>query len=341
MKNTPIFKDKTVLITGGTGSFGRFFAKRLLMEDDVNKVIIFSRDEWKQWDMQQSDPIFQHPKIRFFLGDVRDQARLMRAFNEVDYVVHAAALKQVPAAEYNPTEFVNTNVNGAMHVIDAAIACGVKKVIALSTDKAVNPVNLYGATKLCSDKLFVAGNSYVGKRGYPNFAVVRYGNVAGSRGSVVPFWGRLIREGAKSLPVTDTRMTRFWITLDEAVDFVVEAFRTSRGGEIYVPKIPSFKIVDLAKAMAPSLPYDVVGIREGEKLHELMIGVDDSRHTLEFDKYFIIMPESVMHNESMKKKLLAGRTGKALPDNFSYTSDNNSEWLSSGQLKKLVQLYLV
>lgn len=341
MKNTPIFKDKTVLITGGTGSFGRAFARRLLSEDDVNKVIIFSRDEWKQWEMQQSEPIFRHPKIRFFLGDVRDSHRLIRAFNEVDYVVHAAALKQVPAAEYNPTEFVKTNVGGAMNVIDAAITCGVKKVIALSTDKAVNPVNLYGATKLCSDKLFVAGNSYVGKRGFPTFSVVRYGNVAGSRGSVVPYWAKLIRDGVKSLPITDTRMTRFWITLDEAVDFVVEAFKTGRGGEIYVPKIPSFKIVDLAKAMAPNLPYDIMGIREGEKLHELMIGVDDSRHTLAFDNHFIIMPESVTHNEAHQKKFLGGRVGKPLPDNFSYTSDNNTEWLSAAQLKKLVQIYTI
>lgn len=341
MKNSSIFKDKTVLITGGTGSFGRAFAKRLLTEDDCAKVIIFSRDEWKQWDMQQTDPIFNHPKIRFFLGDVRDVNRLVRAFNEVDYVVHAAALKQVPAAEYNPTEFVKTNVGGGMNVIDAAITCGVRKVIALSTDKAVNPVNLYGATKLCSDKLFVAGNSYVGKRGYPVFSVVRYGNVAGSRGSVVPYWGKMIREGFKALPITDPRMTRFWITLDESVDLVIMAFKQGRGGEIYVPKIPSFKIVDLAKAMAPTLPYDVKGIREGEKLHELMIGVDDARHTYEFDDHFIIMPEHVTHDPQLLKKFLAGRQGTPLPDNFSYTSDNNTQWLSAAQLKKLVGLYLV
>lgn len=340
MKTTSPFKDKTILITGGTGSFGRLFAKRLILEDECHKVIIFSRDEWKQWDMQRTDPIYANPKIRFFLGDVRDLARLIRAFNEVDYVIHSAALKQVPAAEYNPSEFIKTNVTGAMNVIDAAITCGVKKVIALSTDKAVNPVNLYGASKLCSDKLFVAGNAYVGKRGYPTFAVVRYGNVSGSRGSVIPLWAKMISEGTRAIPVTDPRMTRFWITLDQSVDFVIQAIRNSRGGEIYVPKIPSFKIVDLAKAMAPNLPYDILGIREGEKLHELMVGSDDSRHTLEYDNHYMIMPESVSHNPTLLKHFIAGRQGKPLPDNFAYTSDTNSQWLTVAQLKKLVQPYL-
>ncbi|MCB1118741.1 MAG: SDR family NAD(P)-dependent oxidoreductase, partial [Chlamydiia bacterium] len=226
------FKDKTILITGGTGSFGRAFTKRLLQEDAIAKVIIFSRDEWKQWEMRDTDPIFTHPKIRYFLGDIRDPVRLARAFQEVDIVIHAAALKQVPAAEYNPSEFIKTNVMGAMNIINAAIDAKVEKVIALSTDKAVNPVNLYGATKLCSDKLFIAGNAYVGSSQQPIFAVVRYGNVLGSRGSLLPFWKKLIAQGETSLPVTDPRMTRFWITLDEAVNFVIHCLPLTQAGEI-------------------------------------------------------------------------------------------------------------
>jgi UDP-N-acetylglucosamine 4,6-dehydratase len=340
MHKSPFFKNKTILITGGTGSFGRCFAKRLLEEDECHKVIIFSRDEWKQWDMRQSELIYNHPKIRYFLGDVRDSNRLARAFNEVDYVVHAAALKQVPAAEYNPSEFVKTNVLGAMNIIDAAIDCGVKKVIALSTDKAANPVNLYGATKLCSDKLFVAGNAYVGARGFPTFAVVRYGNVSGSRGSVIPFWAKLVKEGVQALPITDERMTRFWITLEQSVDFVIQCFQEARGGEIFVPKIPSMKIADLAKAIAPQIPLASTGIREGEKLHELMIGVEDARHTLEFDNHYTIIPEVYTQDNHLLAKFLAGRQGKPLPEGFSYASNTNSEWLTMPQLKKFVTPYI-
>ncbi len=332
-----LFKDKTVLITGGTGSFGQAFAKKLLRDDQCKKVIIFSRDEWKQWEIQQSDPIFRHPKIRFFLGDVRDPERLCRAFNEVDYVVHAAALKQVPAAEYNPTEFIKTNVIGAMNVIDAAISCGVEKVIALSTDKAVNPVNLYGATKLCSDKLVTAGNSYVGARGKPRFSVVRYGNVLGSRGSLLPLWQGLLAKGALALPVTDERMTRFWITLDQSVELVMHCFNDMRGGEVFVPKIPSMKIVDLAEAIAPGLPIEITGIRPGEKLHELMISAEDARRTLEFDTYYVIIPEYVRWDAEYMNKFLGSRKEKKPPEGFSYASNTNTEWLDAKKLNALLQ----
>ena len=331
-----IFKNKSVLITGGTGSFGRALARKLLSESECQKVIILSRDEWKQWEMQQSEPIFSHPKIRYFLGDVRDSARLARAFNEVNYIVHAAALKQVPAAEYNPSEFIKTNVMGAMNVIDQAIDCGVEKVIALSTDKSVNPINLYGATKLCSDRLFSAGNSYVGARGFPKLSVVRYGNVLGSRGSVIPYWNHMIASGATSLPITDKRMTRFWITLDQAVDFVINAFNEMRGGEIFIPKIPSMRIEDLAEALAPGIPHTYTGIREGEKLHELMVGIEDSRHTFEYDKYFIIVPEIYVHNTSFLKTYMEGRAGKTLPEDFSYGSNTNTHWLTLEDLRKLL-----
>lgn len=330
--------NKTVLITGGTGSFGRTFAKRLLVDNACKKVIIFSRDEWKQWEMQQSDPVFSHPNIRYFLGDVRDKDRLCRAFNEVNFVVHAAALKQVPAAEYNPSEFVKTNVNGAMNVIDAAIHCGVEKVIALSTDKAVNPVNLYGATKLCSDKLFCAGNSYVGAKGYPRFSVVRYGNVLGSRGSIIPLWKKLIAEGAGSIPITDVRMTRFWITLEQSVEFVMSCFTHMRGGEIFVPKIPSMRIIDLAEAIAPGVPHSLLGIREGEKLHELMISIEDGRHTLEFDHYYVIIPEIYSKDPALLDKFLAGRQGIKLVDDFAYSSNANPQWLSIEELKQMTAL---
>lgn len=336
MKTTSFFKDKTILITGGTGSFGRTLARRLLEENECLKVIIFSRDEWKQWEMRQSDPIFNHPKIRYFLGDVRDGPRLARAFNDVDFLFHAAALKQVPAAEYNPTEFVKTNVIGAMNIIDQAIERGVKKVLALSTDKAANPINLYGATKLCSDKLFIAGNAYVGARGYPTFSVVRYGNVLGSRGSVIPFWQKLIREKAAKLPITDLRMTRFWITLEQSVDFVIQCLQNAQGGELFVPKIPSMKIVDLAEAVAPGMPLEVTGIREGEKLHELMISVDDARHTLEFDNHFVIVPEMYAQDPILLKKFLSGRKGKTLPDDFSFASNTNPNWLNADELRQLV-----
>lgn len=336
MAKSSIFKDKNILITGGSGSFGQALAKHLLTEDVCNKVIIFSRDEWKQWEMRESDPIYDHPKIRYFLGDVRDVTRLRRAFNEVHYIVHAAALKQVPAAEYNPSEFVNTNVIGGMNVIDAAIDCGVEKVIALSTDKACNPVNLYGATKLCSDKLFVAGNAYVGARGKPRFSVVRYGNVSGSRGSIIPLWKKLLADGSTHLPVTDSRMTRFWITLDQAVDFVCESFKTMRGGEIFVPKIPSIHIGDLAKAIAPNIPHTYTGIRVGEKLHELMISVEDARHSLEIDGFYVILPEIYTRDPELLKRFLDGRTGKQPPEGFSYTSDTNTVWLTVDQLREII-----
>ena len=334
-----IFKDQTLLITGGTGSFGRALAKRLLGENECNKVIIFSRDEWKQWEMRRSDPIFDHPKIRYFLGDVRDERRLLRAFSGVDMIIHAAALKQVPAAEYNPTEFINTNINGAINVIDAAINCGVKKVIALSTDKAVNPINMYGATKLCSDKLFIAANAYVGARGYPNFSVVRYGNVAASRGSIIPFWQNLIDNNIKKLPITDARMTRFWITLDQSVDFVYQCFGLmKRGGEIFIPKIPSVRITDLAEAMAPELEKVICGIRPGEKLHELMISADDARHTVEFDKYYIILPElisdEVIHHEEPEKK--ENIKGLRVKEDFIYASDTNPQWLNVRDIKQFL-----
>lgn len=336
MKSTNVFKNKTVLITGGTGSFGQAFARRLLLEDSCHKVIIFSRDEWKQWEMRQSDPLYNHPKIRYFLGDVRDLRRLERAFNEVQIVIHAAALKQVPAAEYNPTEFVQTNVIGSMNVIDAAINCKVEKVIALSTDKAVNPVNLYGATKLCSDKLFVAGNAYVGASQSTKFSVVRYGNVSGSRGSIIPLWKKMLADGAAYIPITDTRMTRFWITLDQAVDFVENSFVNMRGGEIFVPKIPSIRIVDLARALAPDMPIEICGIREGEKLHELMINIEDGRHSIEMSDHYIICPEIYSYDIHRMKKFLDGRKGPALAEGTAYTSDTNTQWLNVEELRKII-----
>lgn len=331
------YKGKNVLITGGTGSFGRAFAKKLIKDFSPNKVIIFSRDEWKQWEMKQSHLLFQDPRMRYFLGDVRDCQRLKRAFNEVDIVVHAAALKQVPAAEYNPSEFVKTNVIGAMNVVDASIECGVSKVIALSTDKAVNPVNLYGATKLCSDKLFIAGNSYVGARGFPTFCVVRYGNVAASRGSIIPLWLKMAASGKTSLPVTDTRMTRFWISLEEAVNFVIECSTVAKGGEIFVPKIPSVKIVEIANAILPGQPVEILGIREGEKIHEVMIGSDDARHTLDFGKFYVIVPEFTFQDKALLQKFLDGREQLLLPENFSYSSETNTEWLYEKDIIKRLQ----
>ncbi|MGA8163915.1 MAG: UDP-N-acetylglucosamine 4,6-dehydratase (inverting) [Waddliaceae bacterium] len=333
-----IFKDQSVLITGGTGSFGKAFAKKILSTTRCRKVIIFSRDEWKQWEMRQIDPVYNDRRIRYFIGSIRDTSRLMRAFRDVDIIIHAAALKQVPVAEYNPTEFVSTNVIGSMNIINAAIDSKVKKVIALSTDKAVNPVNLYGATKLCADKLFIAGNSYVGVQRFPIFSIVRYGNVLDSRGSILPMWKGMIEQGAELLPITDEKMTRFWITLDQAVQFVIKALPLSRGGEIFIPKIPSMKIVDLAKAIAPTLPHTVIGKREGEKLHELMISVEDGSHTLEFDDHYIIVPEIFLSRPSLLKKFLAGRKGKAPPKNFSYASNTNSRWMQAEELKKVLNL---
>ncbi|MBL8508424.1 MAG: UDP-N-acetylglucosamine 4,6-dehydratase (inverting), partial [Chitinimonas sp.] len=287
-----MFNDKSILITGGTGSFGRRFITNLLKQYTPRRVVVFSRDELKQYEMQQT---FNAPCMRYFLGDVRDGERLTQAMRGIDFVVHAAALKQVPAAEYNPTECIRTNVSGAENVIKAALENGVRKVIALSTDKAASPINLYGATKLLSDKLFVAANNIAGGQA-TRFAVVRYGNVVGSRGSVVPFFQKLIDDGATALPITDARMTRFWITLDHGVDFVLKNFARMRGGELFVPKIPSIRITDLAEAMAPHLPHQIVGIRPGEKLHELMVPLDDARMTLEFEDHFVIQPSARFTN---------------------------------------------
>ncbi len=314
--------DKTVLVTGGTGSFGQRFVDTVLREYRPRKLIVLSRDELKQSEMSQR---FTDPRIRFFLGDVRDRDRLMRAFKGVDVVIHAAALKQVPAAEYNPFEAIKTNVLGAQNVIDAALDSDVQQVIALSTDKAANPVNLYGATKLCSDKLFVAANAYSGVRG-TRFSVVRYGNVVGSRGSVVPFF--LSRRAAGKIPVTDPRMTRFWLTLDRGVEFVIESLERMHGGEIFVPKIPSMRILDLVEAIAPGCEIENVGIRPGEKLHELMISEDDARHTTDGGSYYALLPEFRWYN--------GNGTGASLPDGFSYRSDLNTEWLSVEQLREMV-----
>jgi len=283
-----MLNDKTILITGGTGSFGKRAAKIILEKYTPKRLIIFSRDELKQFEMSQAFPISQYPCIRFFIGDIRDKERLCRAFHGVDYVIHAAALKQVPAAEYNPFEAVKTNVIGAQNVINVAIDQGVKKVIALSTDKAANPINLYGATKLCSDKLFIAGNSYVGHE-HTIFSVVRYGNVLGSRGSVIPFFLKCKKEGL--IPITDSRMTRFWITLEQGVSFVLNCFEQMVGGEVFIPKLPSMSIADLAKAIAPECNIKVIGIRPGEKLHEVMIPRDEARKTIEFSHHYIIQPD--------------------------------------------------
>lgn len=316
---------KTVLITGGTGSFGHAFVREVLQED-VRKVIVFSRDELKQYEMAR---LFPDPRMRFFIGDVRDKDRLYRAFDGVDVVVHAAALKHVPACEYNPIEAVKTNILGAQNVIEAALDCGVRRVIALSTDKAANPINLYGATKLAADKLFIAANSYAGPK-ETRFSVVRYGNVVGSRGSVVPLFLRLRHTG--KLPITDTRMTRFWITLEQGVRFVLDCLGRMRGGEIFVPKIPSMRVVDLAEAIAPGCRLEHIGIRPGEKLHEVMIPEDDARRTLEFETYYVIQPEFPWWKNGHEN-------GRRLPEGFRYASDTNTEWLTVKDLRdQLVRL---
>lgn len=325
-----MLNGKSILVTGGTGSFGKKFIETILRDfPEINRVVVFSRDEFKQFEMSNLPQFLNNKKLRYFIGDVRDKERLMRAFDGIDIVIHAAALKQVPACEYNPFEAVKTNVIGAQNVIDAAIDRGVKKVVALSTDKACSPVNLYGATKLCSDKLFIAGNVYAGKKN-TRFSVVRYGNVAGSRGSVIPFFEKLINEGAKELPITDDRMTRFWLKLEQAVEMVTIALETMCGGELYVKKIPSITMVDLAKAMAPNLPIKIVGIRPGEKIHEMMISAEDARNTIELDKFYIIMPDLDGVREGMIHK------GKKVADNFEYHSGNNQEWLSIEQMKNLI-----
>ena len=327
-----MFNNKSLLVTGGTGSFGNKFIKILLERYNPARVIVYSRDELKQFEMQQ---IFNQPCMRYFIGDVRDAERVKLAMKNVDYVVHAAALKQVPAAEYNPMECIKTNVMGAQNVIDAAIANDVKKVIALSTDKAANPVNLYGATKLCSDKLFTAANNIVGK-GNTRFAVVRYGNVVGSRGSVVPFFKKLIAEGAKELPITDERMTRFWLRLEDGVDFVLKNFERMQGGEIFIPKIPSMRILDLAKAIAPDAKIRVIGIRPGEKLHEVMCPSDLYYDTLEFADHFVIKSATPTFDIDYTVNAI-GEKGIPVPDGFDYNSGNNPHFLTIDELKEMNQ----
>ncbi len=327
-----MFNDKVVLVTGGTGSFGKKFTEILLKNFKPKKLIIYSRDEFKQFEMKKR---FNDKCMRYFIGDVRDKERLIRAMEGVDYVVHAAALKHVPVAEYNPMEAIKTNVLGGNNVIDAAIDTGVKKVIALSTDKAVNPINLYGATKLASDKLFIAANNMKGAKDI-RFSVVRYGNVMASRGSVIPLFQELAKKGAKKLPITHPDMTRFWITLDEAVNFVLMAFETMQGGEIFVPKIPSMKITDLAKAIAPNCEFDIIGIRPGEKLHESMISIDDSYNTLEFNNYFIILPSITLTGKPHFNTNKWGEKGTPKKYGFVYSSDKNDRWLTPIQLKEKI-----
>ncbi len=329
-----MLNDKMIFVTGGTGSFGRAFTKYVLTHYDPKKIIIYSRDEFKQFIMQ-NDFKKEFPekssKLRFFIGDVRDKDRMIRAMEGVDYVVHAAALKQVPACEYNPDEAIKTNIHGAMNVIDASLAAGVKKVVALSTDKAVNPVNLYGGTKLVSDKLFIAANAYAGNKDI-NFSIVRYGNVAGSRGSIIPLFRDLIEKGEKALPITDHRMTRFWISLEQGVELVIKALREATGGETFISKIPSFNITDLAEAMLPGCEKPEIGIREGEKLHEIMVTVEDAMTTYEYDKHFIVYPQMKWNN---RQEIAPG--GKKVPDGFSYSSGNNTEWLSVTQIRELLK----
>ncbi len=327
MRCVTYLNEKSILVTGGTGSFGRAFVRHLLKEHEPQKLIIYSRDELKQYEFRQE--IGDDQRLRWFIGDVRDPVRLARALDGVDAVVHAAALKQVDTAEYNPFECIATNVLGAENVINASIDSGVERVIALSTDKASSPINLYGASKLCSDKLFVAGNHYA-SRSNSRFSVVRYGNVVGSRGSVVPLFRRLAATGR--IPITDLRMTRFLITLDEAVRFVIASFDRMHGGETFVPKIPSATVVDMAKAIAPEAEIDVVGIRPGEKLHEEMVSEDDARRTVEFDDHFVIMP--VLAEWAANSVTNAGAS---LPEGFSYSSDNNDWWLDVDQIRALLQ----
>lgn len=318
-----MFDDKVILITGGTGSFGKKYTEILLKKYKPAKIIIYSRDELKQFEMAQE---FNSNSMRYFIGDVRDLERLKMATEGVDYIIHAAALKQVPAAEYNPMECIKTNIHGAENVIQAALYNHVKKVIALSTDKAANPINLYGATKLASDKLFVAANNLAGKR-HTRFSVVRYGNVVGSRGSVVPYFQKLIDEGASYLPITDERMTRFWITLKQGVEFVLKNFSRMQGGEIFVPKIPSMNIIDLAKSMAPHLPIKIIGIRPGEKLHEVMCPHDDSHLTLEFDDHYVIQPSIQFAYECDYSCNLINEKGKSVEKGFEYNSGTNKSWI--------------
>lgn len=326
-------KNSSILITGGTGSFGKSFVKKLLKENqDIERLVIFSRDELKQSEMQEIYPLKKYPNIRFFIGDIRDLDRLKRAFNNIDYVIHAAALKQVPTAEYNPTEFIKTNIIGSQNIIEAAIDQKVKKVIALSTDKAASPINLYGATKLCADKLFIAANNYVGLNKL-TFSVVRYGNVLGSRGSIVPNFLQNSKSG--TLNVTDERMTRFNITLDEAINMVMFVLKKSIGGEIYVPKIPSYRILDLAKSIGPNCKINLIGIRSGEKIHEEMISTSDSFNTIDIGKYFIILPTLNTKIISKYKKYFSVKKFK---ENSSYNSGTNPIFLTINEIRKLIKL---
>lgn len=329
-----MLNGKNILITGGTGSFGKQFVTTILKQYKPNKIIIYSRDELKQYEMAQR---FNDPCMRYFIGDVRDLSRLESAMNSVDYVVHAAALKHVPIAEYNPMEAIKTNINGAQNVIDAALRCEVSHVIALSTDKAASPINLYGATKLASDKLFVAANNIRGGKDI-RFAVVRYGNVLGSRGSVIPFFEKLISEGATELPITDERMTRFWITLQEGVDFVLKNFQRMHGGEIFIPKIPSMKVVDVATTIAPTMPHKNVGIRPGEKMHEVMCPRDDSHLTLEFHDHYVIKPSIQFTEAADFTKNNYGEIGVPVDYGFKYSSDTNAQWLTPQELLEKIAL---
>ena len=327
-----MFNNSTILITGGTGSFGKKYTQILLEKYKPKKIIIFSRDELKQFEMQQ---IFNDPCMRYFIGDVRDQSRVEEAMEGVDYVIHAAAMKQVPAAEYNPMECIKTNIYGAENVIKASIKNNVKKVIALSTDKAANPINLYGATKLASDKLFVSANNMVGGKEI-RFSVVRYGNVVGSRGSVVPFFQQLIDDGVSELPITHTDMTRFTITLRAGVEFVLKDFERMQGGEIFIPKIPSIYVTELAKAMAPDLNHKIVGIRPGEKIHEIMCPSDDSHLTVEFDDHYVICPSIQFNHEVNFMRNPIGEAGKNVEQGHEYNSGTNTQWLSNKEFLQMV-----
>ena len=322
--------NKTILITGGTGSFGKCFTKYALTHYNPKKIIIYSRDEFKQYLMQNEFKEYES-KMRYFIGDVRDKDRLKRAFEGVDYVIHAAALKQVPACEYNPNEAIKTNINGAQNVIDAALDSNVKKVVALSTDKAVNPVNLYGGTKLVSDKLFVAANAYAGNKDI-SFSIVRYGNVAGSRGSIIPLFNNIIKNGGTELPITDFRMTRFWISLTEGVELVIKALKEAKGGETFISKIPSFKVTDLAEAMLPGCTKKEIGIRPGEKLYEIIVTPEDSFNTYEYDKHFIVYPQVVWNDRQVPDL-----SGVKVEEGFSYSSGNNKEWLTVEDIRELLK----
>ena len=328
-----MFNNKNILITGGTGSFGKKYTEIILANYKPNKIIIFSRDELKQFEMAQE---FNDPCMRYFIGDVRDGERLKEAMHDVDFVIHAAAQKQVPAAEYNPMECIKTNVHGAENVIQSALYNNVEKVIALSTDKAANPINLYGATKLASDKLFVAANNTVGNR-QTRFSVVRYGNVLGSRGSVIPFFQKLIDNGATELPITDEKMTRFLITLEDGVKFVLKNFERMQGGEIFVPKIPSMYMTELAKAMAPNLSHKIIGIRPGEKLHEIMCPADDSHLTLEFDDHYVLTPTIQFAHKANFTVNKLGEKGTPVDQGFEYNSGNNTEWLTHEQFLDMMK----